>query len=90
MEIEFEEEDILLLYTDGLTEAENPSGEFFGEQRLMDLFRQHASLEPKALLNTLFDEIYDFVGSQNILDDISLMIVKNTRQWDIYLTNQEH
>ena len=78
--IEFGDNDILLLYTDGLTEAENSKGEFFGEKRLIELFGQHASESANELVDTIFDEIYRFTGSQNILDDISLMIVKNTQK----------
>jgi len=78
--IKFDDNDILLLYTDGLTEAENSKGEFFGEKRLIELFGQHASESANELVDTIFDEIYRFTGSQNILDDISLMIVKNTQK----------
>lgn len=78
VQIEFDEKDILLLYTDGLTEAENAAGEFFGEERLITLFQKYAYMETRELVDLIFNEIYQFVGSQNILDDITLMIVKKT------------
>lgn len=76
LKTDFLKNDILLMYTDGLTEAENPEGEFFGEEGLTKLFEKYASLDAKAMVTAIFDDLYHFVGSDEILDDISLMIVK--------------
>lgn len=78
MQIDFSANDILLLYTDGLTEAENAEGEFFGEERLKTLFDQHHTMNVKQMVDNIFYNIYQFTGSQKILDDISLMIVRRT------------
>lgn len=78
MRIDFSENDVLLLYTDGLTEAENSQGEFFGEERLEKLFSQNSAMNVKEMVDIIFNSIYQFTGSQKIMDDISLMIVRRT------------
>nr|WP_255785038.1 SpoIIE family protein phosphatase [Membranihabitans maritimus] len=76
LEFEFSENDILLLYTDGLTEAENIEGEFFGEERVVELLHKHNSKKSHEIVEYIYNNIYQFTGDKNILDDISLMIVK--------------
>jgi len=67
--------DIVLLYTDGITEAENDGGEMFGEQRLRELLLQKAHLSLKRLGNAIFTSVIGFQHEQK--DDISLVLLKN-------------
>lgn len=81
--VEFEEKsipynsgDILLLYTDGITEERNKHGEIFGEERLINLFLKNILKQPKEILSTLLEEAEHFRGYQKISDDYSLLLIK--------------
>jgi len=77
LQIDFSENDLLLFYTDGLTEAENENGEFFEEERLVKLLKQHSSMEVNDIVATIYKDVYRFIGERSILDDITLMIIKH-------------
>ncbi len=67
--------DTLALYTDGVTESFNPTGEEFGEQRLIDALQQHGSLPSQALLASVVEEIREFSPHEQH-DDITLIVAK--------------
>src|SRR5882724_5925840 len=56
--------DILALYTDGVTESSNPAGEEFGEQRLIDALRRHRTLSPRGMVEALVGEVQRFSPSE--------------------------
>lgn len=68
--------DKLLFYTDGVTEAQNPQGDFFGLDRLCDAFRAHRALTPEPLVKQLLNEVRDFCGASQPSDDIAMMIMQ--------------
>jgi len=68
--------DVLLAYSDGLTEAENAAGEEFGMQRLEALLPELAKLEPQACGRRLLKEVDRFVGDVRPYDDLSLVIIR--------------
>jgi serine phosphatase RsbU (regulator of sigma subunit)/predicted ester cyclase len=71
-EITFEAGDIALLYSDGLVEAHDPTGEMFGFPRLRALVAEHGEEGP--LVNSLLEELYSFVGEGwEQEDDITLL-----------------
>ena len=49
--------DLILLYTDGLTEAENPDGDFFGIERVSDIFIQYAQHSPEIIIDALLKHL---------------------------------
>jgi sigma-B regulation protein RsbU (phosphoserine phosphatase) len=63
--------DRLLLYTDGITEANHPAGEEFGRERLGQFLLRSNGSEPAAILDRLFDQIA--TGSQQ--DDLTAVLV---------------
>jgi serine phosphatase RsbU (regulator of sigma subunit)/catechol 2,3-dioxygenase-like lactoylglutathione lyase family enzyme len=67
--------DILVLYTDGITESFSPAGEEFGEQRLADTLRRNRHLSSQALLSAIVEEIRNFSPHEQH-DDITLIIAK--------------
>lgn len=69
--------DLILLYTDGLTEAENPHGEFFGLKRLNDILVQHAQQSPQAIIELLLEQLEQFCCRESFSDDITLLIFKH-------------
>ncbi len=68
--------DILLLYTDGLIEAENDQKELFGDQRLADLLGEQCQLPPKQLLDHIVEQVQLFSGHHTFEDDLSMVIMK--------------
>ncbi len=68
--------DCLVMFTDGITDAENGQGEFFGEPRLLKTVLDHRKHESQEMQNALMAEIREFVGDAPQFDDITLMIVK--------------
>ncbi len=68
--------DILLLYTDGVTEAENGEGEFFGEERLCGLLREYSNLPPLQVIDAILTQVRLFSGAQSFKDDVSLVVMR--------------
>lgn len=68
--------DVVLLYTDGVTEARNPQGEFFGVSRLRELVVAHAEAAPKELIGLIVGEVGRFRQSRSFEDDLSLVVLK--------------
>ena len=65
----------MLLYTDGLIEAENDHNEFFGEERLAELLKENHHLQPQELINYIVDQVRLFTGHQNFKDDVSMIVL---------------
>lgn len=68
--------DILVLYTDGVTEAVNAKGEEFGENRLAELVRQKSTLRPKDLVKELRMSLHEFTGGRSFADDVTIVLSK--------------
>jgi sigma-B regulation protein RsbU (phosphoserine phosphatase) len=75
-EIELQDEDILLLYTDGITEAMNAKGEQFGTERLAKLIREKTDLSAQELANAILLTVSDFAEGKNFVDDITIITCK--------------
>jgi serine phosphatase RsbU (regulator of sigma subunit) len=69
--------DTLALYTDGITESFNDTGEEFGEQRLVAALRRHRELSPQALLASILEDVRQFSPHEQY-DDITLIVAKCT------------
>ena len=67
--------DVLLLYTDGITEAQNAQGAFFDEDRLLEVVRASAGRSALDIQNGLIAQVDAFVGDAPQFDDITLMVV---------------
>jgi hypothetical protein len=74
--IELHENDVLVAYSDGLVEALNETSEFFGHERLVDLFPKVQVASAESVGTRLLDEVGAFVGHANQSDDLSLLVVK--------------
>jgi sigma-B regulation protein RsbU (phosphoserine phosphatase) len=72
--------DILVLYTDGITEAINDDEDEFGEERLEALVIQHAALPAQELAELILEEVTAYAGEQNLFDDATLVVLKRTHQ----------
>ncbi|MEQ1530049.1 MAG: PAS domain S-box protein [Methylococcales bacterium] len=68
--------DVLLFYTDGLIEAVNSGQEFFGLDRVKEIFSSHAQQSPQTIIDALYAALQTFCGRAVFDDDITLMILK--------------
>jgi len=69
--------DIMLLFTDGITEAESKHGEMFGYERLIDALKRNASKPVEKIIQNLLDESRSWFQKQD--DDITLVAVKKEK-----------
>jgi serine phosphatase RsbU (regulator of sigma subunit) len=70
--------DILVVYSDGLTDAENPQEEMFGEDRLLSLIRQEAPSGSHALVTAFLKAIEEFTQGTPQTDDITFVVVEKS------------
>jgi phosphoserine phosphatase RsbU/P len=68
--------DILVLYTDGITEAENPQGEEFGVERLSTLIQSSYMLSADGLMNNILETATEFCREVGFNDDVTVLVVK--------------
>jgi len=68
--------DVLVLYTDGITEATDPNGVFYEEDRLLEsvLRRMHGTAQQ--ILDGLLEDVHQFVGPTPRQDDIALIVIR--------------
>jgi hypothetical protein len=74
--IKYNHNDILVLFTDGITEARNNDQEEFGYERLKNLIVENASLTPERIKDAIVQAVYSFCGSNPPADDFTLIIIK--------------
>lgn len=65
----------LVLFTDGFTEAADPSDEEFGEERLEALVRDRGAAEPAGFIDTAVEAVIRFCGKAKPADDMTMMVV---------------
>ena len=74
-DVKLELGDALVLYTDGITDAQNNAEEFFGLERLQEAIQKRAGKTARDLRDSLREEVRKWVGSAPQFDDITLMVV---------------
>jgi phosphoserine phosphatase RsbU/P len=68
--------DVLVFYTDGVTEAQNQLGEEFGTERLSAVVRRGASRSPEGLMMDIFRTAANFCSDVGFNDDVTILVVK--------------
>ncbi|MCK6561315.1 serine/threonine-protein phosphatase [candidate division KSB1 bacterium] len=76
--VELQRGETLLIYSDGLTEARNEAGDFFGEERLFALLRSLAGLQAAEMGARIIAAIAAFVGEAPAHDDLSMLVLQRT------------
>jgi sigma-B regulation protein RsbU (phosphoserine phosphatase) len=74
--IELQRGDILVVYTDGVTEALNPAGEEFGEERLRPIVVESRRLPARDVVKEIITKVLRWQGQAAQHDDITLIVVK--------------
>jgi sigma-B regulation protein RsbU (phosphoserine phosphatase) len=75
-DIELHPGDKVVIYTDGVTEAQNPQGEFFGKQRLRQVVAEHRSHSCRDMHDAILTAITVFTDSAPQGDDITLVVIE--------------
>jgi sigma-B regulation protein RsbU (phosphoserine phosphatase) len=66
---------MLLLYTDGVIDAQNPFGEFLGEEGMLNIIQTRIGQSAVSVQETLLATLGDFAGAEPQVDDITLMTI---------------
>ena len=74
--IPLEAGDLFCFFTDGISEAMDGVGDYYGETRMTALLEEHADLTAEALRDRLLDEVTRFAGAQPQHDDITMIMLK--------------
>ncbi len=68
--------DVVVCYTDGVVEAQNPDGEFYSAERLVSVIRANRGLAARELVSAIHRSVAAFASSEELQDDFTLMVMK--------------
>jgi sigma-B regulation protein RsbU (phosphoserine phosphatase) len=77
--ITLENGDLLVCYTDGITEPENAYGEMFGEERLIEIVKKHLHAGNDELIRIVFDAVRGWTGVPELSDDMTLLLARKVQ-----------
>ena len=77
VDLPFTTDDTMILYTDGITEAESPDGALYGLDRLCESATRHRSGRADEIKKGVIDDLMAHIGTQKIHDDITLVVLKH-------------
>lgn len=75
-EFAVEENDLLVLYSDGITENRSASDELFGQERLTALLEEHAALPTAAMVEKIEEALTGFCQCADFLDDVTCIVIR--------------
>ncbi len=75
-EVQLQPGDLLVAFTDGITEPENIYGEEFGEERLLQVVRRAQSVSAQTLTEEIYRSVSDWTGSPELQDDMTMLVAK--------------
>lgn len=87
--VRFQPGDLLVLYTDGVTEAENAGHEFFGSDRLIATVKENVGRSAQEIHEMVIHGLWEFAGSLSQCDDITLMVLARELQMTEMLDNSK-
>lgn len=66
----------LLFYTDGITDAENPAGQFYGKERMVKCVESMASASPHQIIQAILEDIRKHMYTRQQTDDLTLLLIR--------------
>jgi sigma-B regulation protein RsbU (phosphoserine phosphatase) len=75
-QIALESGDVMVWYTDGLTEAENQAGEQFGPKKILDIVCANSNATAQETVDLLYQEVINFSERDTFDDDLTIMVLK--------------
>ncbi len=76
IQIPIDSGDVIVLYTDGITEAENQYRRFYGLEKLCQVVQQHSHCSAKEIQRAVIQDVQRHIGRHKIYDDITLVVLK--------------
>src|SRR5262249_46493134 len=76
--VELGQGEVLVVYSDGLPDAKNIQGEFFGTSRLFDILRRSNGLSCSQIADNILYSVQSFIGEEKVYDDLSMIVMKRT------------
>ena len=76
MTAQLEPGDMLVLYSDGVTEANNPNYDEFGEERVIEVLRRHRRERAEEIVEAVTKALTEFAAGAPQADDITLVVAK--------------
>ena len=67
---------VLVLYTDGATEAQSPGGEEYGRARLVDAVRRSRDRRAREMIDYVYNDIFEWTGGRGSGDDVTFVVIK--------------
>ncbi len=74
--VEMKPGDLLVCFTDGITEPENEYGEMFGEDRLTDLIERNAHRSEEQIIEIVLSSVRQWTASEELQDDMTILMAK--------------
>ena len=74
--VELHAGDLLVCYTDGITEPENEYGEMFGEERLIELVSKHADRDDHRVIEVVMEAVRQWTGAPELSDDMTVLLAR--------------
>ena len=68
--------DFIIFYTDGVTDCQNEFGEYYTKEKFISSIKNHYTENIKILAKSLKDDLYNFIGTTEVKDDITIFILK--------------
>ena len=68
--------DLLVCYTDGITEPENEYGEMFGEERLIEILKAHSGLGAGEVADAVVRAVQEWTASPDLQDDMTMLVAR--------------
>lgn len=75
-EFDYDNGDVFVLYSDGVTEARSPSGRMFGMDRLEHIIVENRHLDPQQLVNEIKQSLIKYVGPGVLSDDFTCVVIE--------------
>ena len=80
-EVELQDGDVILIYSDGITEANSPEGEMLGDERLLRVVSSNRQLDSKEILEKIYATTKDFTTTETFDDDLTCLVLKIDEDW---------
>ena len=74
--LELHSGDLLVCYTDGITEPENEYGEMFGEERLIELVAKNAERDEAQIIESVMEAVRQWTGVPELSDDMTVLLAR--------------
>ncbi len=76
IQIQLNPGDVVVLYTDGITEAEDMNSNLYGLEKLCEIVKENRQLSAKEIRKLVIEDVRRHIGEQKMFDDITLVVLK--------------